>query len=163
MLKSVIYRFDVIQNAKMRGGLMVNEDLMKWIKSELTVDISEELAKYKDDVKDFVRLTPSGEILLTHNQSSLTAKEKISLYMIGKLYSSYAEFSKERTVTNKELEDALGFPEGTVRTSLFALRKDKSIVSVEDGVHKMKFDRIGEILEKIKGKKKNGGKVILGR
>lgn len=132
--------------------ILVDEDLTKWIKSELTVDISQELAKYKDDVKDLIRLTSSGEILLTHNQRSLTAKEKISLYMIAKLYSNYAKFSKERTVTNKEVEDALGLPEGTVKTSLFALRKDKSIVSVEEGVHKMKFDRIGEILGEIKAK-----------
>jgi len=130
----------------------MEKSLEDWIKSELTVDIAQELAKHKDTIKNFIKLIPDGSVLVI-NQKSLTAKDKVALYMIGKLYANYVRYSNEKAVRNKELEDALGLPEGTVKNALFRLRKENYVVSVEEGVHQIKFDRIGDILNEIKGKK----------
>ena len=121
-------------------------DLQSWIKKELTVDIEDELAKYKDRVKDFIRLTPSGEVILT--RGNLTAKQKILLYSIGKVYSKIAQFSNEASVSNRELTEVLNLPEGTVKTSLFALRKEGFLIPQEPGVHKMKIARMGTAFER---------------
>ena len=130
----------------------MEKSLEDWIRSELTVDIAQELAKHKDTIKNFIKLIPDGSVLVI-NQKSLTAKDKVALYMIGKLYANYVRYSNEKAVRNKELEDALGLPEGTVKNVLFRLRKENYVVSVEEGVHQIKFDRIGDILNEIKGKK----------
>ena len=129
----------------------MEKSLEDWIRSELTVDIAQELAKHKDTIKNFIKLIPDGSVLVI-NHKSLSAKDKVALYMIGKLYANYVRYSNEKAVRNKELEDALGLPEGTVKNALFRLRKDNYVVAVEEGVHQVKFDRIGDILKKIKGK-----------
>jgi hypothetical protein len=116
-------------------------NLEKWIREELTVDVESELSKYKEKMKAFVRLTPSGEVMLT--QSNLTAKQKILLYLIGKVYSNIAKFSREASASNKELGEVLGLPEGTIKTSLFALRNEGLLIPQETGVHQIKIERIG--------------------
>ena len=135
----------------------MEQSLEDWIKSELTVDITQELAKHKETIKNFIKLIPDGSVLVMDQKKNFSAKDKIALYMIGKLYSNYAKYSSEKTVKNKELEDALGLPEGTVKNSLFRLRKDNYVMVVAEGVHQIKFDKIGDILNEIKGKMQKSG------
>lgn len=84
-------------------------------------------------------------------QGDLTAKQKILLYFVGKVYSKIAKFSNEASVSNKELMEALGLPEGTVKTSLFALRKEGFLIPKEPGVHQMKIARMGIAFDKYFG------------
>lgn len=128
------------------------DDLEKWIKEELTVDIRNELNKHKENVKKLLRLMPNGEIIIKTDVVPVSSKEQIALYMIGKLYSNYVKYAKERTVTNRELVDVLALPEGTVKHSLFQLRREGSIVALDAGVHQIKMDRVGAVLKKILSK-----------
>lgn len=122
--------------------------LEEWIKQELTVDLETELSKHKEKVKALLQLTPSGEILI--KWPDLTAKQKIIAYMIGKVYSHFAKYSDDSTVTNKELIDALHMPEGTVKYTLHDLRNEGVIFS-RDGVHQIKIEQIGVALDRYFG------------
>jgi hypothetical protein len=126
-------------------GLQMS-DLQTWIRDELTIDVESELSKYKEKVKHFLRLTPSGEVMIV--RGDLTAKQKILLYSIGKVYSKIAQFCSEASVSNKELSEALNLPEGTVKTSLFALRKEGFLIPQEPGIHQMKMAMMGIAFEK---------------
>ena len=119
--------------------------LDEWIRKELTVDVEEELAKYKEKIVPLLKLTPSGEVLIKRND--LTAKQKVMLYLIGKTYASIPNYSKE-TVANRELVDALHLNENTVRNILFRLRKDDLVLSVENGLHKAKVETLGTAFDK---------------
>lgn len=136
------------------GLTQEEDDLEKWIKKELTVDIRDELNKHKEDVKKLLRLMPNGEIIIKTDVVPVSSKEQIALYMIGKLYSNYVKYAKERTVTNKELADVLALPEGTVKTSLFQLRREGSIVALDAGVHQIKMGHVGAILKEVLSKEK---------
>jgi len=120
-------------------------DLQEWIKQELTVDVNQELSKHKENVKRLLRLTPSGEIILVHG--NLSAKQKILLYFIGKVYSKIANFSKDASASNKELAESLGLPEGTVKSALFSLRKEGFLIPIGAGTHQIKIERIGSALD----------------
>lgn len=119
--------------------------LDEWIRKELTVDVEEELSKYKERIMPLVKLTPSGEVIIKRND--LTSKEKVLLYLIGKTYANIAKYCDD-TVPNKELEDAFGLPEGTVRNILFRLRKEGFVLSVKDGLHKVKVETLGMVFDK---------------
>lgn len=118
--------------------------LDQWIRKELTVDIESELSKYKDKVKSLVSLAPSGEVIL--KRSSLKAKEKILIYLVGKAYAKVVGYS-ENTATNKELIDALHLPEGTVKHNLFQLRNEGLILSVKGGLHQIKIAAIRTVFD----------------
>jgi len=119
--------------------------LDEWIRKELTVDVEEELSKYKERIVPLVKLTPSGEVIIKRND--LTSKEKVLLYLIGKTYANIANYCDD-AVPNKELEDAFGLPEGTVRNILFRLRKEGLVLSVKDGLHKAKVETLGMVFDK---------------
>lgn len=119
--------------------------LDEWIRQELTVDVEEELSKYKEKIRPLIKLTPSGEVIIRHND--LTAKEKVLLYLIGKTYANIPNYCDD-TVPNKELEDAFGLPEGTVRNILFRLRKEGLVLSVKNGLHKAKVETLGIAFDK---------------
>ena len=125
--------------------------LDEWIRKELTIDVESELSKYREKVKSLISLTPSGEVLL--KRSDLMAKEKILAYLIGKVYANVANYS-DGTAKNKELVDALHLPEGTVKFSLFELRKEDLVFSVTGGVHQVKIASIGIAFKKYFGGEK---------
>jgi len=125
--------------------------LDEWIRKELTVNIEEELSKYKDKVKSILSLTPSGEVLIKRND--LMAKEKILAYLVAKAYAKVANYS-EGTATNKELAEALHLPDGTVKFSLFSLRQEGLVFSVTGGVHQIKIANIGKVFESYFGGEK---------
>lgn len=119
--------------------------LDEWIRKELTVNVEEELSKYKERIVPWVKLTPSGEVIIKRND--LTSKKKVLLYLIGKTYANIANYYDD-AVPNKELEDAFGLPEGTVRNILFRLRKEGFVLSVKDGLHKAKVETLGMVFDK---------------
>jgi predicted transcriptional regulator len=123
--------------------------LKKWIENEMTVDIESELLKHKEKVKNLVQLTKTGDVIL--KQTDLTAKQKILVYLIGKTYSKVADYTKDETVTNKELIETLSLPEGTVKNALFDLRNEGLVNSLESGVHRIRLTNIGLALSKYFG------------
>lgn len=122
--------------------------LDEWIRQELTIDVESELSKHKEKVRNFISLTPSGEVLIKCN--NLTAKQKILIYLIGKAYANVVNYS-EGTATNKELVDALHLPDGTVKYNLFELRNEGLVLSVKSGLHQIKIASIGVAFSKYFG------------
>lgn len=121
-------------------------DLKDWIAKEMTVDIASELAKYKERVKDLIQLTTTGDVII--KKSNLTAKQRILIYLIGKVFSKVVGYSASDTATNKELMEAIGLKEGTVKFNLFDLRNEGLLNSPEEGVHQFKVGNIATVFEK---------------
>lgn len=137
MLTNIISLFETSTNQGAKERL---SDLQKWIKNEMTMDIEALLLKHKERAKHYIRLASSGDVIL--RQNDLTAKQKVLIYLIGKLYSKLAGYSDKETVTNKEIEQALGLKEGTVKFNLFALRNEGLIVSNENGIHQIRITNL---------------------
>jgi len=113
---------------------MVNEkeNLKKRILEEMTVDYSNALEKNFDLAKQFIRITQDGKVDVIV-KDKVSGKEKILLYLIGKLYAKEAGFSPTDDVSNKELMDELGIPEGSLLPWLKELRDKNKIKQIKKG------------------------------
>lgn len=122
------------------------EELKKWVKEELTVTEVNELARYKEKVKELIGITSDGMIVFKVDSTKLSAKEIICLYMIGKVYAHVAGYVDEESVTNRELIEALNLPEGTIGYALKELRDRKIIIAEKAGIHRILYNKIGVVL-----------------
>lgn len=121
-------------------------DLKDWIAKEMTVDVAAELTKYKERIRDLIQLTTTGDVIV--RKPDLTVKQRILLYLIGKVYSKTAGYSLTDTVTNKEIIDALGLKEGTAKFTLHELRGEGLVTSPEEGIHQVRFGSIALALDR---------------
>ena len=106
--------------------------LKKMIIEEMTVDYSNALEKNFDLAKQFIRITKNGKVDILF-KDKLSGKEKIILYLIGKLYAKEAGFAATDDVGNKELMDELGIPKGSLLPWLKDLRDENKIKQVKKG------------------------------
>lgn len=106
--------------------------LKKMIIEEMTVDYSNALEKIFDLAKQFIRITKNGKVDILF-KDKLSGKEKILLYLIGKLYAKEAGFAATDDVGNKELMDELGTPKGSLLPWLKDLRDKNKIKQVKKG------------------------------
>lgn len=106
--------------------------LKKMIIEEMTVDYSNALEKNFDLAKQFIRITKDGKVDILFKYK-LSGKEKILLYLIGKLYAKEAGFAATDDVGNKELMDELGIPKGSLLPWLKDLRDENMIKQVKKG------------------------------
>jgi hypothetical protein len=106
--------------------------LKKMIIEEMTVDYSNALEKIFDLAKQFIRITKNGKVDILF-KDKLSGKEKILLYLIGKLYAKEAGFAATDDVENKELMDELGIPKGSLLPWLKDLRDENKIKQVKKG------------------------------
>jgi hypothetical protein len=106
--------------------------LKKMIIEEMTVDYSNALEKNFDLAKQFIRITKDGKVDILF-KDKLSGKEKILLYLIGKLYAKEAGFAATDDVGNKELMDELGIPKGSLLPWLKDLRDENMIKQVKKG------------------------------
>ena len=106
--------------------------LKKMIIEEMTVDYSNALEKNFDLAKQFIRITKNGKVDILF-KDKLSGKEKILLYLIGKLYAKEAGFAATDDVGNKELMDELGTPKGSLLPWLKDLRDKNKIKQVKKG------------------------------
>lgn len=100
--------------------------LKRKIIEEMTTDYANSLDKNFDLAKQLIRITKDGKVDLV-NKDDLTVKEKILLYLIGKLYAREAELAATDEVGNTELTDELGLPGGSVLPGLKELREENKI------------------------------------
>lgn len=127
-------------------------NLKERIKKEMVIDKVSILDESFDVVKNLISISNDGSVSLICSNKNLTNEDRIKLYLIGKLYSKEAEFSKEEDVTNKELEKELGLPAGSIQYSLTILRQSKEIYALTRGAHSVYPNKIAAILETIKTK-----------
>lgn len=133
--------------------------LKKRIINEMTVDYSSALEKNFNLAKQFIRITKDGRVDLM-SKDSFTGKEQILLYLIGKLYAKEAGLSVTDAVSNKELMDELGIPEGSVLPWLKDLRDKKKINSIKKGKythHSIQINVVEKTLMGIEKKAKDRG------
>lgn len=107
-------------------------NLKERISEEMTVDYSSALEKNFDLAKQFIGITKAGKVDILV-KDKLNGEEQILLYLIGKLYAKEAGFTPIEEVSNKELLEELGVPEGSLLPWLKELRDTNKIKQVKRG------------------------------
>jgi len=110
------------------------KDLKQKIIAEMTVDHATALEKNFDLAKQFIRITPKGNIEIL-DKDKYKSKDLVMLYLIGKLYAKEAELAGDASVENKELLDELGMPKGSLDPALKELSDKKKIRKIKKGRH----------------------------
>ena len=115
------------------------------------IDYADELAKNFNLAKQFIRITKEGKVKVLV-KDEVSDKERILLYLIGKMYAKEAGLAEAEEVENKELMEELGIPEGSLFARLKELRDENKIKQVRRGknvLHTVPIKQIEEILEAI--------------
>jgi biotin operon repressor len=110
--------------------------------------IAKVLNEYKDDARELVTIRENGKI--TIRRYNLTAKLQILSYLIGAAYAKIAETRQDDAVSNKELIEELGLKEGTVKPTLAKLREEGQIVQKTEGLHRIDYRKLKDIITDIK-------------
>jgi len=134
---------------------MMDEDaLREKILNEMVVDYSDALEKSYALAKKFIRITKDGKVDILF-KDKLTGTEKISLYLIGKLYAKRAGLAETEYVNNKELIYEIGIPMNSLLPWLKTLR-DKNIVNTKSNgretSHTIMINAIEPILSSVNEK-----------
>jgi len=133
---------------------MDEDALREKILNEMVVDYSDTLEKNYALAKKFIRITKDGKVDILF-KDKLTGTEKISLYLIGKLYAKRAGLAETEYVNNKELSDEIGIPMNSLLPWLKTLR-DKNIVHTESNgretSHAIMINTIESVLSRINEK-----------
>jgi len=119
------------------------------IKEEMVVDYANALEKNYGIAKNLLRLTSAGKVDIK-DKERLDEKDKILLYMIGKLYAKEAELAESEYVSNKEFANELGMNENSIRSYLSQL-KTKTDKKKDGGkaFHRISINYVEKILKKI--------------
>jgi len=130
------------------------ESLRERIMEEMTVEYTSILEKNFDLAKQFIRIAKSGRVNVLV-KDKLSGKDRILLYLIGKLYAKEAGLASSDSAGNKELMTELGIPEGSLLPWLMSLRKKPGIKQTKEEkqvVHYMPIHLVEPVLKTI-GKK----------
>jgi len=131
-----------------------NQNLKRRILQEMTTDYANALEKNFELVKQFIRITSKGEIDVII-KDKLPGKERILLYLIGKLYAKEAELAQVEYAGNKELQEELGIPRGSLLPWLKDLRDKNLIRAVKKGYHVISINLIEKTLKMVERKLKS--------
>ena len=99
---------------------------------EMTVDHSNALDRNFSLARQFIRITRDGKVDILV-KDKISGKEKIKLYLIGKLYAKEAGYATTDDVGNKELMDEIGIPKGSVLPWVSSLKNKNQIREVRKG------------------------------
>ena len=134
------------------------EKLKRKILQEMTVNYSKILEQTFDLAKQFIRLTKNGDVEILVKEK-VSGKEKVLLYLIGKLYAKEAGLTPTDEVGNKELMEKLGMPSGSLLPWLKDLRdknKIKQIKRESRTYHSIPISLVDKTLKKIEKKLRKG-------
>jgi hypothetical protein len=137
---------------------MENEKILtlkERISKEMTVDYANILEKNFDLAKEFVKITKEGKVDVVV-KDRLIGKERILIYLIGKLYAKEGGLSQSEFVSNKELSNELGIGMNSVLPWLKVLRDHKQIKALKSGIHAIELSKVEEILKQVEKKIKSG-------
>lgn len=121
------------------------------IKKEMISDYSSSLEKNFDFAKQLIKITKEGTVEVL-GKEKFSGEELILLYLIGKCYAKEAALSQSNGVSNTELINELGKPEGSVFPWLKSLRESKKIKqnkTVKPIEHYIQINLIEETLNKL--------------
>jgi len=102
-------------------------DLKDRISSEMLSDYSSSLERNFEIAKKYIRVTTNSTIEII-NKEKYNGEDLILIYCIGKQYSKEAEISESSGVSNRELQDELGKPSGSILPWLKSLRDKKKLL-----------------------------------
>ena len=134
------------------------EKLKRRILQEMTVNYSKILEQTFDSAKQFIRLTKNGDVEILVKEK-VSGKEKVLLYLIGKLYAKEAGLTPTDEVGNKELMEKLGMPSGSLLPWLKDLRDKNKIKQIKrEGrtYHSIPISLVDKTLKKIEKKLRKG-------
>ena len=135
---------------------MEKAGLRKRILDEMVTDHASALERNLELAKRFVNVTDEGKVEIVL-KDRLSVKEKILLYLIGKLYAKEAGLAERSDVGNEELRDELGSPDGSITGRLTDLRKEKKIEQTKKGMHRIPINLVERTLEYYEKKLKEKG------
>lgn len=93
------------------------------------------------------------EILFLIPKNSLTDKEMIVLYLLGKFFLKEVGLESESVVSLEELSEKTGLENQAISKRIFELRKNGIINSPDRSKYEIEYTNVDEILEDIKKKR----------
>lgn len=135
--------------------MSAEEDLKEWIKREITISEEDVLSLHKARLAKILGVTREGKVLFRIDKNQLDAVAQIGACLLGRLLAKLAGYTDEDFVTNKELEDWLKMPSGTVRGRLTGMREEGMAESVGPGRHRIPANSIPSLLDYVE-KQLNG-------
>lgn len=136
-----------------------DNNLRKKIIEEMTVDYSSALEKHFDLAKQLIRITKDGKVDVLF-KDKLTGKERVLLYLVGKLYAKEAGLTPTDDVGNKELMNELGVPKGSLLPWLKDLRDVNQIKPVNRGRYTHHVIALNVVEKALKSMERKIGKTI---
>ena len=135
-------------------------DVRKRIRDKLGIVYSDALERNLDLAERYLRITEKGTVVLQKTEN-LSGKERILLYLVGKLYARKAGWADADEVGNQELMDELGVGGNSLRPWLKSLRDENKIERIEKGgkvFHKVPLYLVDKTLKDLEKKlEKSGG------
>jgi hypothetical protein len=129
-------------------------NLKEKIIGEMMVDYSNSLDKSFNLAKQFIRITRDGKVDVLQKEK-LSGTERISLYLIGKLYAKEAGFALTDDASNTELMNELGILKGSLLPWIKELRDKKKIKSIKReklSQHHISINIVEKTLKEIEAK-----------
>jgi len=111
-------------------------------------DVSKEVLY--DILKEYVRFTEKGDIILLDPSSKLSIKDKVLLVLLAAKALEILEIRNEEFLRPKEIAKILGEQDGTVRSLLSALEKEGLAHSPERGLWTVNWSKLEEIKKRFK-------------
>lgn len=121
------------------------------IREEMVIDSTHILEKNFERVKQLIKITEDGKVDI-RVRNKLNGKDKVLLYLIGKLYAKEGEYADTEEVDNKELMKELNIPEGSLLPWLKNLRDANRVRQTKKGryvLHSIPIKSVESILEEI--------------
>jgi biotin operon repressor len=121
------------------------------ILSEMRTEHEDSLERNFDLAKSYIRITSTGKVQVLA-ESTMPNPQRVALYLVGKLYARKADVAADDFVTNKELQEELSLPPGSVNSAVKELR-DAGILRTEnrgrESAHRVNTSRIEALLKQV--------------
>ena len=103
-----------------------------------------------DVLKDYVKFTEKGDIILQEPCNTLNIKDKVLLILLAAKAMTILGLRNEETMRPKEIAEILGAEDGTIRGLLSVLAKEGFTRSVERGLWTVNWSKLEEISKRFK-------------
>jgi len=125
--------------------------LKQQILQNMVTNHKDALKRHYERAIKWISLTKTGKVVIIA-KGNLTAKQKVLLYLLGKLYAAEAELCEDPFVANEEFLEELGMPKGTLLPVLKRLRDGNVIKRTKQNgkvKHYLAKNRIESFLDEL--------------
>jgi hypothetical protein len=103
-----------------------------------------------DVLKDYVRFTEKGNLMLQESCNTLSIKDRVLLVLLAAKAMAILGLRNEETMRPKEIAKILGAKDGTIRGLLSDLAREGFTLSVEQGLWTINWSKLEEISKRFK-------------